>query len=254
MSFWKHFYQSERTPRLSIVEGGEPEAETLLFLHGGGGSAGNFDPQLAFFSRSYRVVAPEMRGHGGSQWEEPRSLEELHQDLAEVVEFCRLPERFAVVAHSFGGCLGIRLANTMADRVAGLALLNSGGHMPQGIVFRGCLLFSNQVDRFRRWFPSMLQADSRVCAFVLRRLVRQWNSWEEASRLSMPCLLLAGARDHLIPAGLTRRTAEVIPRSRFHLLRDSGHVCMREAVQATNQLLADWLSAEVFGVESFERG
>lgn len=246
----RYFYQSPRTPRLSVIEGGPGGAPTLLFLHGGGGSAGNFDPQLSRFAQEYRVVAPEMRGHGGSQWDEPNGLEDLHQDLAELVEFCSLPERFAIISHSFGGCLAIRLAHRAPERVAGLALLNSGGHMPQGLVYRGCLLFSNQVDRARRRLPSILQADSRVCGFLLRRLVREWDSWGELSELRMPALLLAGSRDHLIPPAVTRKTASLLPNSCFHLLRNSGHVCMREATERTNTLLSRWLTTEVFGIQA----
>jgi lipase len=77
----------------------------------------------------YRVVAPDLRGHGASTWDPPWSLDRHVEDLAETVAAVGL-SRAAVVGHSFGGLLGMALAARHPDLVDRLALVDPAVALP----------------------------------------------------------------------------------------------------------------------------
>lgn len=95
--------------RLHVREWGDPAAPPVLCLHGVQAFGGRFR-RLAEerLSASFHVLAPDLRGHGLSAWEEPWTIE---AHLADVLEAAG--ERAAWVGHSFGGRL---VAELMAKR------------------------------------------------------------------------------------------------------------------------------------------
>ena len=61
------FYYSQGL-RLHYVDWGNPEAPPLLLVHGGRDHCRNWDWVARELSRDYHVIAPDLRGHGDSQW------------------------------------------------------------------------------------------------------------------------------------------------------------------------------------------
>lgn len=235
-------FQRRRVPvngdhYLTVLEGGDPALPSLLFIHGVAGSSGNWSYQLTTFVDRYHVVAPDLRGHGRSPWPGQSTLEDFDKDLDALVEQLPLSQKFVVASHSFGGCLASRLAARYPDRVAGLALINTAGHLPRGPMFRFLLLFSGQADRFRRHYPWMLAAGSEVCRQILYRTTREWDCWSLFPDLAMPSLVTTGALDLLVPVTLARRTAESLPDAEFQLIPSGGHVLMVEHPHQVNQSL-----------------
>ncbi|MBQ0741313.1 alpha/beta fold hydrolase, partial [Aquimarina celericrescens] len=49
------------------------EGETILLLHGLGSTKADWNMQVDIFSKHYRVIAPDLRGHGNSSKPENRS-------------------------------------------------------------------------------------------------------------------------------------------------------------------------------------
>src|SRR5258708_7519682 len=60
-------YFSQRL-RLYYVDWGNPEAPPLLLLHGGRDHCRNWDWVAAELRQDWHVIAPDLRGHGDSQW------------------------------------------------------------------------------------------------------------------------------------------------------------------------------------------
>jgi lipase len=65
----------------------------------------------------FRVLAPDLRGHGRSGWEPPWTIEQHVEDLRETLEAAGV-DRATVVGHSFGGRLTLELtAVGLAERI-----------------------------------------------------------------------------------------------------------------------------------------
>ncbi|MGA3002432.1 MAG: alpha/beta fold hydrolase, partial [Acetobacteraceae bacterium] len=60
-------YFSQRL-RLHYVDWGNPDAPPLLLVHGGRDHCRNWDWVATALQDEYHVIAPDLRGHGDSQW------------------------------------------------------------------------------------------------------------------------------------------------------------------------------------------
>jgi pimeloyl-ACP methyl ester carboxylesterase len=112
--------------RLHCLLTGADDAPTVLLVHGSGGHAHWWDVLVPFFVPGYRLIAPDLRGHGESSWptEPAYGIADLGSDLLAVVDTLgRGP--LAVVAHSMGARAAAWFAATYPDRVHALALLDT---------------------------------------------------------------------------------------------------------------------------------
>jgi pimeloyl-ACP methyl ester carboxylesterase len=125
--------------RLSYEEmgsGGPP----LLFVHGWGGQASHFAPQMEHFKRSHRVVALDRRGHGNSDKPEgPYSIPAIAEEIAWTARELGL-HKPVVVVHSMGA-IGMELASRYPELASALVVLDAPAFAPPAVreVFQGIL-------------------------------------------------------------------------------------------------------------------
>ena len=94
-------------PNLSVVDI-QPEGSrgTLLFIHGFAESALAWGNQINDLAPAYRLVVPDLRGHGLSDGPLTQyTMPELLSDLEAIVAALNLPARFTLVGHAFGGAI-----------------------------------------------------------------------------------------------------------------------------------------------------
>jgi lipase len=115
--------------QLHVHTFGPADAPPLLALHGITGHGARFrrlaETQLA----GYRVIAPDLRGHGLSPKTPPWTLEQHAADLLAVLDAHEV-ESAPVVGHSFGGPVALQLAQLAQQRVRRLVLLDPAVGMP----------------------------------------------------------------------------------------------------------------------------
>ncbi len=115
---------------LHVHEWGDPEAPPVVCLHGVTAHGERFR-QLAEerWAARFRVLAPDLRGHGRSGWEPPWTFETHIADLVET--FGRLG-RVDWVGHSFGGRLVLELSARHPELIRRAVLLDPALHiLPQ---------------------------------------------------------------------------------------------------------------------------
>ena len=107
--------------RLHIHEWGEPGAPRVVCLHGVSAHGRRFrrlaEERLA---RRYHVLAPDLRGHGRSDWEPPWTIATHVADVLETVG----AEPAVWIGHSFGGRLVLELAARRPELVERAVLLD----------------------------------------------------------------------------------------------------------------------------------
>ncbi len=124
------------TPRLrhSVAEAGV--GEPLLLLHGFTGAKEDFADFLDVFAdRGWHVVAPDLRGHGGSEApveEEEYSLEEMAADVLALADTFGW-ETFDLLGHSMGGMVAQVLALQAPGRLRSLVLMDTGHGPVEGL-------------------------------------------------------------------------------------------------------------------------
>lgn len=99
----------------------------LVFIHGVAGSSATWDPVLPLLAERFRVVAPDLLGHGESA--KPRgdySLGAYASGLRDLLGLLR-HDRATVVGHSLGGGIAMQFAYQFPERCERLVLVGSGG-------------------------------------------------------------------------------------------------------------------------------
>jgi lipase len=109
---------------LHLNEWGDPHAPPVVCLHGVTGHGRRFrrlaEERLA---RGFRVLAPDLRGHGFSEWEPPWTIATHRADVLETMAAAGV-DRAAWIGHSFGGRLVLELAALEPERVERAVLLD----------------------------------------------------------------------------------------------------------------------------------
>lgn len=107
---------------MSGAEDGPP----ILFLHGVGGGAWSWRPQVAEFSPDHRCFVWEARGHGEAARVRDAGLADYYVDAGEALAAVRerTADGITIVGHSMGGLLAIALGAQSPRRVNGLVLVD----------------------------------------------------------------------------------------------------------------------------------
>jgi pimeloyl-ACP methyl ester carboxylesterase len=111
---------------LSVLELGAADAPPLLMLHGMRDVAWSLLPTAEILARQYRVLLPELRGHGGSDQPGSYAIDHFLFDLYHVAE--QLAARHAALfGHSLGGQIAARYAAVFPERVRALIMVEGLG-------------------------------------------------------------------------------------------------------------------------------
>jgi pimeloyl-ACP methyl ester carboxylesterase len=110
---------------LYFEDTGPGAAPPMMFVHGWGCDHTIFGPQRAYFSRSRRTIAVDLRGHGLS--DAPRqdyTVDGFVDDLAALCKKLNLPGSI-VVGHSMGGTIALEFAAQHPEHVAATVAIDS---------------------------------------------------------------------------------------------------------------------------------
>jgi len=118
------FYESQGL-RLHYVDWGNEAAPPLILIHGGLDHCRNWDAIALGLQPHFHVVAPDLRGHGDSEWAKGSSysLTDHVYDLNRLTRSLSLQDA-AIIGHSLGGMISLAFAGTYPDRVSRLAVLD----------------------------------------------------------------------------------------------------------------------------------
>src|ERR1044071_2872949 len=119
LDLYRHEVRVSTSPlvRLSAIDiSPEHPQRTIVFIHGFGGQAEQWQYQLQEFSLDNRVIALDLRGHGLS--DKPRQgyyLPQLVNDLETALVLLKVKGKFILVGHSFGGAIATEYALQHSD-------------------------------------------------------------------------------------------------------------------------------------------
>lgn len=164
-------YFSQRL-RLHYVDWGNAGAPPLVLVHGGRDHCRNWDWVAAELRRDWHVIAPDLRGHGESEWSKDGTymLAGYVYDLAQLIHQQKLAP-VTLIAHSLGGNIALRYTGLYPENVAKLIAIEGLGPSPKMLAERYATGFA---DRMRAWIE-----EQRGLA---GRLPRRYATIEDAWR------------------------------------------------------------------------
>jgi pimeloyl-ACP methyl ester carboxylesterase len=124
------FYESQGL-RLHYADWGNDEAPPLILIHGGRDHCRSWDAIAQSLQPHFHVLAPDLRGHGDSDWTKGGSyaLAEYVYDLTRLVKSIHASE-VAIIGHSMGGMVGLIYSGAFPENVSKLVVLDGVTVLP----------------------------------------------------------------------------------------------------------------------------
>jgi len=246
------------------------ETPVLLLLHGTAASTHSWRALAPLLATRFRVVAPDLPGHGFTSSMARPSPVAVARAMAALLETLRLSPALTI-GHSAGAALALtmaqhKLAAPRAVISLGGALLPFPGMAGKLFPAMARMLFVNplvpglfalrartpgEVGRFlarstgskidaegEKLYEALMQNSGHVGGALA--LMANWNldPLEAAyPGLDLPVLLAHGAQDRTIPASVATDVAARLPNGRALILQGLGHLAHEEAPQAHAEMI-----------------
>ncbi len=151
---------SSQTLSLNAWHWGDPANPPLLLVHGGLDHARSWDWIARELAADWHVVAPDLRGHGDSDWASASGYPMMNfvYDLGEIVRHLGW-DRFTLIGHSLGGNIALRYAGLFPGRVEKLVSIEGLGPSPDMLAKR---VEKGIENRLREWFDDIRVASGRT--------------------------------------------------------------------------------------------
>jgi long-chain acyl-CoA synthetase len=226
--------------QLSVIDiAPDHPLRTIVFIHGYGGQATQWQYQLWDFSMQNRVIAFDLRGHGRSDKPNgPYTMSQVISDLENALDVLGVTSKFVLVGHSFGGAIVSEYATAHTNRIELLVLMATTGEFKLNPLYRFLLRFPASVLRMaapvvRNW----LSAPPHVMHAWYHTTVLSWNGWSLFRSLTVPTLVIRGHRDRVFDNALFEETSRAIPDAEDVNVGASGHMVMLERREAVNRAI-----------------
>ncbi len=229
----------------------EGEGEPLLLLHGLLASGTMFDPLIELLRDRFRMLIPDLRGHGKSgDLDEPYDVAALTADLDTVLAEARF-DRCAVMGYSHGGAVAQQLARTRptvvsklilactyacnastlkerleADVLWALLLFLSPGTIAKLILRPSRPKPTGAIGLTREqalWVQSILAANRAPAMRGAARGLVTFNSRPWLKEITAPTLVVGGTHDFAVPRDHFDTLVHGIPRAVGRLVDRAGH-------------------------------
>jgi pimeloyl-ACP methyl ester carboxylesterase len=262
-----------RGTRLRYLVAGR--GEPLLLVHGLGGAAANWLALAPLLLPGRRLLLPELPGHGGSEPPAAAPSLNVYADRLAALLDHEAATPAAVVGHSLGGAIVLRLAIRRPDAVSALVLAGAAGissatrNARYALAVTGIVKPGRKLAPYRRWiarsnalkravFGGWGAADPEalppelVEAFLsgpprhtdtvsaAKALIRD-DPRPDLDRVRCPSLVLWGARDHQLPVADAFDYARRLG-GRLRVIADCGHLLIGERPAACADAIESFLA------------
>jgi 3-oxoadipate enol-lactonase len=266
----QYVHRGSRTLAYLDSAPGARAAEIVMLVHAFPLSAAMWEGQAQALPPGWRLIAPDLRGFGGSTMQNPEDAPDIDEYADDVIDLLReLGVAQAVVGGlSMGGYVtfgvlrrapGLVRAVVLADTRAGadtpegrekrrsmLALLDREG--PAGVALDMIPKLLGSSTRAHRAEVELLvrrlikqQSSSAIRGAILRMMTRP-DSTAVLERLDVPTLIVAGEQDVLTTPDDSRRMAATVSQAELVLIPEAGHLANLEQRDAFNRALGAFLS------------
>ena len=260
-----HAYVSEPAPGSVSVPVSGAELPPIVFVHGFPMTGEVWAKQLRKLSAEINCHAVDLPGYGLSP--EPNgfvaSIDTFADSLDNYIAAHHLPP-VHLVGISLGGMIALNMARRYPHLLKSIVLLHSTaaadspalsaertkiidsiavGGLEQFIIdFADVLLGPNASQSVRAHYIKMMnKADKDIVIAGMIALRDRGDETPYLGQIKTPTLVIAGDEDKRTPAEMMQKMANAIPKARFALIENCGHVSPLEQPKELSNLLKDWV-------------
>ncbi len=221
--------------------------EPLLIIHGNGGSIGDFNFQIPYFEKKYKIILADSRAQGKSLDNgDSLTYEMMADDLDALLDVLKLDSCY-VIGWSDGGINGLLLAMRHPEKVRKLAV--TGANLWPD---------SSAIDPYHFTMVSHAYDSTALLEKttnhlrnlkLLHLLAHQPHiTTEQLGTIKCPTLVIGGDHDIILPQH-TLLIAESIPKSYLWILPNAGHATLIFNSEAFNKTVYEFFKNPYRNIE-----
>ena len=243
------------------------KGEVLLFLHGLGSTKADWDAQVPFFSKKYRVVVVDLRGHGKTSIpSRDYGVRFMTEDIKQLLDVLKI-EKTSVVGFSMGGAVAFQLAYDSPQKIKNLVIVNSGpdfnnmgkigedllNNRTEFLKTKGLKALAKEIAY--NMFPEDTQVDMRnqfeerckendydayYNSFVT---LMNWGLGDKLKEIKTRTLIVASDMDYT-PVSFKEEYVKRMPNAELSVIKNSRHGTVIDQPKEFNKVLENFLNYE----------
>ena len=243
----------------------------LLLVHGWPHDRTMWVGQLGGLAPYARLIAPDLRGVGGSTVRAPYTIDQYADDLVAFLDSLGLASA-VVCGLSMGGYIAFSMLRRHRDRIRGLILADTRASADtddtranrsrlialieqEGMTALAARQLPSMVGRstLERRSPlaetvrrMMASAPPEGAIGALRAMAERPDSTPLLRTIDLPTLVVGGAEDGITPPDVLRAMSAAIPNSRIEILEQGGHLSPLERPAAFNHVVTEFLGTLLY--------
>jgi pimeloyl-ACP methyl ester carboxylesterase len=246
----------------------EGSGRPVLLVHGFPLDHTMWREQIAALAGEFRVIAPDLRGFGGSGVTPGKvTMEQFADDLNALLNALDVSETVALVGLSMGGYIAFQFWRKYASRLRALVLCDTKAapdspdaasqrlKLAELVLRTGVAvlsdnmlpkLFDQQTIANQREVVQMIQgvvlrSNPEGVAAAQRGMAERPDMRSSLGQIAVPTLVVVGTTDAISPAAEMREIAEAIPGAKLLVVPNAGHMAPLENPGEVNPTLLAFL-------------
>jgi 3-oxoadipate enol-lactonase len=251
---------------LEVLDQGQGPA--ILFIHGFPLNHSMWSPQIDAFQKDHRIIAPDLRGFGGSTFTAGTvTMRQYADDMLKVLDHLDVSEPVTLCGLSMGGYIAWQFVQNYPDRLNGLILCDTKASadsedaaknrhkLAESVLQKGAgvvaqampeKLFAKTTLKERTEIVEeckqmMLSANPEGIAAALRGMAERPDMSALLPKIKVPTLVIVGEEDQITTVEEMSRMASAIPGATFVEVPGAGHMAPLEQPGPVNDAIRTFL-------------
>jgi len=240
-------------------QGIDKNKATIVLLHGSGLTHIVWSLIEQYLSnQNYNVLAIDLPGHGNSEGECLKSIEEISDWLEKVLKELHISE-IIIIGHSQGSLEALEYYSKYPKKVKSLIFVGGSYRMPvnQDLIDLAEAGDDQAVKLMMKWgyenskkfiggnpvekIINSAKDIREILAIDLIACNNYKNGSEALKTINCPTLLFFGELDKMVNLEKGKKFAELIPNSKTHVIKNCGHMIMFEKAFEMREKIAEFL-------------
>ncbi len=242
---------------IAYKDSGGTEKKTIILIHGAGGTSFFFTPIWASLRGEYRLVIPDLPGHGESTGTPPGSIEGYVEWLRRFITEIEVNE-FILGGHSMGGAIAQMAAIDKIEGLEGVILISTGAKLKvHPKIFEGIRSdfpsFCEQCASMMvssKAFPELIQEIAANLKTASPAVVEsdfaacdRFDVRDRLGEIDVPALIISGDEDVMTPLYYGEFLAQQIKESNLKIIKGAGHCPVFEDPDAVTLAIRDFVQS-----------
>jgi pimeloyl-ACP methyl ester carboxylesterase len=244
------------------------KGRVVVLLHGFLGSHEIWKSTITNLSKSYRVIAIDLPGHGDTDcFGYVHTMELMAKCVKAVMDHLRL-KRYVIIGHSMGGYTGLAFADLFPDNLKGLCLYHSSAYADSEekkrdrtrsikVVKANHKIYTTEViknlfaTKNFKYLKEEISFAQKIAAKTSKQsIIASLEGMKDRPHRDVilglahfPVMMVIGEHDNVLPHEQLLEQSELIKNKHLLYLEHDGHMGFLESPRKSNQALRKFLRA-----------